>query len=75
MDVAFDVVVFTAGALLVLCVLDAAVRTFVLPRGVVVRLTRMVFLGVRAVFRVPLHFMKTYEQPDRLMALHAPSRC
>jgi len=72
MHAVHDVLLFTAGALLVLCVLDAAVRTFVLPRGVVVRLTRMVFLGVRAVFRVPLHFMKTYEQRDRLMAFYAP---
>jgi hypothetical protein len=70
--VAFDILLFTIGALLVLSVLDAAVRTFVLPRGSVVRLTRVVSLGVRAVFNVPLRFMKTYEQRDRLMALYAP---
>lgn len=68
----FDVLLFFAGALLVLFVLDAAVRSFVLPRGVVVRLTRIVFLGVRAAFRVPLRFVKTYEERDRVMALYAP---
>jgi hypothetical protein len=72
MDVLFDVVCFTVGALFVLCVLDAAIRTFVLPRASVVRLTRAVSLGVRAMFSLPLRFLKTYEQRDRLMALYAP---
>ncbi len=68
----FDVLLFAAGALLVLWVLDAAIRSFVLPRGSVVRLTRIVFLSVRRVFDLPLHFAKTYEQRDRIMALYAP---
>ncbi len=63
---------FVAGALLVFVVLDSAVRTFVLPRGVVVRLTRVVFLGLRSVFGIPLRFAKTYEQRDRVMALYSP---
>ena len=67
-----DVALFTVGALLVVVVLDAAVRTFVLPRGVVVRLTRIVFVSIRALFRIPLRFAKTYEQRDRIMALYAP---
>ena len=72
MRVLLDVLLFAAGALLVAIVLDAAIRTFVLPRGSVVRLTRIVFLGVRGVFDVPLHFAKTYERRDRIMALYAP---
>jgi hypothetical protein len=67
-----DVLLFSAGAVLVVVVVDAAFRSFVLPRGVVVRLTRVVVLSVRALFRLPLRFAKTYEQRDRVMALYAP---
>ena len=37
------VIEFVGGVALVLIVLDSAVRTFVLPRGSVVRLTRLVW--------------------------------
>ena len=68
-----DVLLFAAGALLVAWVLDAAVRTFVLPRGSVVRLhPDRVPRACARVFDLPLHFAKTYEQRDRVMALYAP---
>ena len=53
-------------------VLDSALRTFVLPRGAVVRLTRLVSVVVRKVFDFPTRWAKTYEGRDRAMALYGP---
>src|SRR6188472_316347 len=61
-----------AGSALSLWVLIAAVRTIVVPRGDVVRLTRWVFVGVRSIFKLPLKRAKTYEQRDHALALYAP---
>jgi hypothetical protein len=60
------------GAGLVLAVVDSAVRTFVLPRGVVSLLTRMVFVSTLGAFRAVTRPMRTYEARDRAMALYAP---
>lgn len=67
-----DVGLWAAGIALIAIVVDAAVRTFVLPRGVVVRLTRLISVAIRVVFDVRLRFARTYEQRDRVMALYAP---
>jgi hypothetical protein len=72
MDSVRDVALFVAGVVLVCLVLDSALRTFVLPRGVVVRLTRIVSVAVRALFRARVRFAKTYESRDRIMALYGP---
>src|SRR4051794_31981371 len=61
-----------AGSALSIWVLLAAIRTFVLPRGEGVALTRWVFVGVRAVFDLRLKRAKTYEQRDHALALYAP---
>ncbi len=63
---------FLLGAALVGAVLDAELRTFVLPRGAVVRLNRIVAVAVRRCFDVVLRMLRTYESRDRLMALYAP---
>jgi hypothetical protein len=67
-----DVALFVAGVALVVIVLDSALRTFVLPRGVFVRFTRFVSVCVRKLFDIRLHFAKTYEARDRVMALFGP---
>ncbi len=72
MDVVVRVVFFVLGALLVLAVLGSAVRTVVLPRGVQARLTTLVFVGVRKVFRLRLGIAPSYERRDRVMAPYAP---
>lgn len=72
MSFALDVLVVSAGALLVVVVLDSAVRTFVLPRGVPVLYSRLVFTLVRRVFNMVASRMGTYEARDRVMALYAP---
>ena len=72
MDVVRDVALWIGGIALIAIVIDAAVRTFVLPRGVVVRLTRIVSVAVRRLFDVRLRFARTYERRDRAMALYSP---
>ena len=72
MTVLRDVGLWIGGIALIAVVMDAAVRTFVLPRGVVVTLTRVVSVAVRSLFDVRLRFARTYEQRDRVMALYSP---
>jgi len=67
-----DVLLFAAGVVLVLVVLDSALRTFVLPRGVRTPLTRWSFQAVRSVFNVMANMTHSYEGRDRVMALYAP---
>ena len=67
-----DVVLVVVGVALVFAVFDSAVRTFVLPRGVVSWLTRTVFRVSLACFRTVTRPMRTYEARDRAMALYAP---
>jgi hypothetical protein len=68
----FDVVGFVVGILLVLVVVDSAVRTFVLPRGVAVPYTTAVWVTIRRVFNLLTRPCKTYESRDAVMALYAP---
>ena len=72
MDTPVDVASFVVGLVLVAVTFDAALRTFVLPRGSSVRLTRLVWSGMRKVFWLLARPMKTYEGRDRVMALYAP---
>ena len=66
------VVYIIIGIVMIVIVIDASIRTFVLPRGVVVRFTVTIFQLLRAAFNVLLRTRKTYESSDRLMALYAP---
>jgi hypothetical protein len=67
-----SVLLFALGVVLVGVAFDAALRTFVLPRGSTVRLTRFVFTVVRKVFLLVARRARTYEGRDRVMALYAP---
>ncbi|HEV3473948.1 MAG TPA: hypothetical protein VG602_01070 [Actinomycetota bacterium] len=66
------VAVFLAGAALVVAVFGSALRTVVLPRGIPARITRVVFFGMRSLFRLRARPSLPYEQRDRIMALYAP---
>jgi len=66
------VVAFAAGAGVVAAVFLSAVCTVVVPRGVPVRLTRIVFRSVRRMFEVRSRMASSYEERDRAMALYAP---
>ena len=72
METLRDAALCVAGVALVAIVLDSALRTFVLPRGVFVRSTRFISVLVRRVFDVPTRLAKTYEGRDRAMALYGP---
>jgi hypothetical protein len=72
MDVVVKVLWFAAGVALILIVVDSAVRSLVLPRGSVVRLTRVIWLSTRRVFDLIAARYETYEGRDRVMALYAP---
>jgi hypothetical protein len=72
MSTALDVALVVAGALLVLLMLDSAVRTFVLPRGVTVLYSRIVFILIGRVFRLVAARARTYEGRDRVMAMYGP---
>jgi hypothetical protein len=63
---------FIAGLGLLGVVIDAAVRTLVLPRGSVVSLSRVIWLTSRRVFELIAGRYKTYESRDRVLALYAP---
>jgi ABC-type multidrug transport system fused ATPase/permease subunit len=71
-DLVVKAVWFAVGLALVVAVLDAAVRSLVLPRGSVVSLTRIIWVSSRKVFNLWAGLRKTYEGRDRIMALYAP---
>lgn len=60
------------GALCVVSVLDAVIRTFVLPRGARVRLMRYVARVSRAIFGLFARPDAPFERRDRVLALFAP---
>jgi hypothetical protein len=66
------VLVFIAGVAVVVATLGSAMRTVILPRGVPARLARVVFLWMRAIFRLRARPSASYERRDRVMALYAP---
>jgi hypothetical protein len=71
MDTAARVLAGFAGFALVIIVIDAAVRTFVLPRGVAVPLTRIVARVTNVVFRA-ITRRQDYDRTDRTLALYGP---
>jgi hypothetical protein len=67
-----DVLLIFAGLAATLVVIDAAVRTFVVPRGTVVLFTVVLFQVIRRGFDVLASPRRTYEARDRVMAFYAP---
>ena len=72
MSTALAVVAFAAGATLVASVVLSAISTVVVPRGVPVRLARVVFQGVRRAIALRIRFQRRYEDRERALAYHAP---
>ena len=70
--IALRIVVFIAGAALVAATLGAAIRTVILPRGIPSKLARVVFVVMRALFRLRIGRRATYERLDRVMAAYGP---
>jgi hypothetical protein len=63
---------FLLGAAIVIGTVLSAVRTFVLPRSAPDRLTRVVFVFMRALFSLRTSRSQTYEEQDARMAFYAP---
>lgn len=64
--------VLVVGLALVAATIGSALRTVVLPRAVPAVLGRVVFLSMRAVFRLRLGTAPSYERRDAVMAFYAP---
>jgi hypothetical protein len=60
------------GAITVVGTFGSAIRTVVLPRAIPSRLSRVVFLSMRALFRIRASPKRSYEDRDRVMALYGP---
>jgi hypothetical protein len=70
--VAVEVLVFVLGAAVVALTLGSAARTLLVPRAIPATLARIVFIGVRWVFRIRAGSRHTYERRDRTMVFYAP---
>jgi hypothetical protein len=72
MQFLIHVLVFLAGLCTVMFTLFSALSTFVLPRAARSQLNRIVFGGLRRVFKFLMRFAKNYERRDAIMAYYAP---
>ncbi|MGH2793811.1 MAG: hypothetical protein ACRDKG_05855, partial [Actinomycetota bacterium] len=70
--IALRVLAGIAGLAIILATIMSAVRTVIVPRGVSVRLTRSVFLGMRSLFELRVGKDASYEHRDRVFAHFAP---
>ena len=66
------VLAFGVGALLVVSTVLSAIMTLVVPRALPVAITRWVFRGVRALFRLRGSRARSFEARDRDLALYGP---
>ncbi len=69
---ALNVLVFLAGVAVLALTLGSASRTLLVPRAIPATLGRVVFIGVRWVFRIRAGARHSYERRDRTMAFYAP---
>ncbi len=72
MDVVLRSGLVVVGVVIVVWVLDAAVRTFVLPRAAPVRLTRWIAMVNTRIFRLIGRDAHSYERRDKVMAMYGP---
>ena len=66
------VLLFVAGAAVVLWAVRSVIRTFLVPRPLRATLGRAVFIGVRRVLRLWAGERQNYAMRDRVMAYYAP---
>lgn len=69
---AWQIVCFAIGLMIVLLTINSAIHAFVLPRSERVALQRFVFRATLIVFLLRLRRAKSYEDRDRIMASYAP---
>ena len=71
-DILGRFVMFILGLTLVIITLSSAISTFVLPRAARSQLNRLVFGLLRRIIDFLLHFAKSYQRRDTIMAYYAP---
>ncbi|HKY53805.1 MAG TPA: hypothetical protein VJM08_05825 [Anaerolineales bacterium] len=64
--------VLIAGIIIIIFTLSSALSTFVLPRSARSQLNRLVFGVLRRIFDFFIHFAKSYNRRDAIMAYYAP---
>ena len=69
------VLAFGVGALLVVATVLSAIMTLVVPRALPVMITRWVFAGMRALFRLRGSRARSFEARDRDLACTGRSAC
>jgi len=67
-----QVVAVVAGTLVVVWTLTSAVKSVVVPRGVIPSITRFHFVGIRKLFNLLAGPARPYETRDRVLAVYAP---
>jgi hypothetical protein len=72
MEIVARVLIGLAGAALIVCTVLSAIKTVVLPRAAVTRITRAVFLGVRRAIDVVAHPRRELVDRDPWLAMYAP---
>jgi hypothetical protein len=72
MDVLINTSVFLFGFFVVVLTIFSALSTFVLTRAARSQLNRVVFGVMRRIFDFILHFARTYERRDAIMAYYSP---
>lgn len=65
-------IVFLVGLTMVIMTVMSAIRTLILPRSARDKLTALVFVNMRRIFRLRLHRTTSYVKRDSIMALYAP---
>jgi len=68
----FQIAAGLIGIIIILATLRSVIRTLILSRSARDPLTSLVFLSVRWVFNIRLHWERTYEKRDRVLAYYAP---
>lgn len=72
MNHAGDILVFSLGLVVVALALKSATQTLILPRAAADRIVRAVFVTMRRLFELRLHWATTYDERDRVMAYYSP---
>ena len=72
LETVLRVIAFIGGALLVLATFLSAVKTVVVPRAVILRITRTVFLITRKLFERAASEKRPFAERDRILAVYAP---
>ncbi len=72
METMLEVMIFLAGAALILFTLNSAVRTFVVPRGENVWLTRAMFRSLSRLFRLRARLARSWDAQEQVWAMFTP---